>query len=224
MKNQNDLKKMLQSFVSDFINGLVKFNLFTQNSKIVKTGKKMNVRLFNFGIPAYMSMTGLKTCPFAQECVEFCYGLGGCYQFSNVKPAFEKRLAVTLTSNFITLATNEIIRKKIEFLRVHDTGDYYSEEYLQKWFKIARLNPEVNFYSYTNNVEMIKKSKIPENFDFIFSSYGKQKNLIKPNDRQAKIFENELYLKFKGFENCSENDLLSTKWFSENKKVGLIKH
>lgn len=48
-------------------------NLLTQNSKIKKTSKKLEVRLFNFGIPAYKSASGKITCPFAGDCVKFCY-------------------------------------------------------------------------------------------------------------------------------------------------------
>jgi len=54
-------------------------NLLTQNSKIKKTSKKLEVRLFNFGIPAYKSASGKITCPFAGDCVKFCYAKKGAY-------------------------------------------------------------------------------------------------------------------------------------------------
>ena len=55
----------------------------------------------------------------------------------------------------------DIKEKKAEFVRVHDSGDYYSKEYLLKWFEIAKKMPDIKFYSYTNNVNMIKKLKYP---------------------------------------------------------------
>ena len=48
-------------------------NLLTQNSKLKRTSKELGLRVFNFGIPAYKSASGKLTCPFADECVKFCY-------------------------------------------------------------------------------------------------------------------------------------------------------
>lgn len=199
-------------------------NLLTQNRKLKKTSEKSGKRVFNFGIPAYKTQSGKLTCPMASECVKFCYASKGAYIWSNVKPAFERRYEATRQENFPELMTNEIKKKKADFIRVHDSGDYYSKAYLKKWFQIAKENPKVKFYSYTNMVKLIKESKIPENFDFIFSDSGKQKNIIRKEDRHTKIFQSESELKKAGFVNAMENDLKATKWFSNNHKIGLIYH
>ena len=201
-------------------------NLITQNSKLKKTSKHFGARVYNFGIPAYKSITGQVTCPLAGECVKFCYAKKGAYVWSNVYPAFEARLEATKKNNFIDLMVNEIKKKKVDFLRVHDSGDYYSKEYLLKWFKIAELLPDVKFYSYTNNINMIKKLKsIPSNFDFIFSDSGKQSYLInEKTDRHTKIFKSLSELKKAGYKDSSNYDLYATKWFNDSKKVGLIFH
>ena len=201
-------------------------NLITQNSKLKKTSKHFGARVYNFGIPAYKSITGQVTCPLAGECVKFCYAKKGAYVWSNVYPAFEARLEATKKDNFIDLMVNEIKKKKVDFLRVHDSGDYYSKEYLLKWFKIAQLLPDVKFYSYTNNINMIKKLKsIPSNFDFIFSDSGKQSHLInEKTDRHTKIFKSLNALKKAGYKDSSNYDLYATKWFNDSKKVGLIFH
>jgi hypothetical protein len=46
-------------------------NLITQNSKLKRTSKELNVRVFNFGIPAYKTKSGKITCPFADKCIKF---------------------------------------------------------------------------------------------------------------------------------------------------------
>ena len=112
-------------------------NLLTQNSKIKKTSKKLEVRLFNFGIPAYKSASGKITCPFAGDCVKFCYAKKGAYIWSNVKPAFEKRYELTKTDDFVDKMNEEIAKKKPDYVRVHDSGDYYSRAYLDKWLDVA---------------------------------------------------------------------------------------
>ena len=198
-------------------------NLLTQNSKIKKTSKHFNVKLMNFGIPAYKSASGKLTCPMADACVKFCYAKKGAYIWSNVQPAFEARYQLSKTDKFVDAVNDEIRRKKPDYVRVHDSGDYYSKAYLNKWIAVAIHNPSVRFYSYTNMIDMIKKTDLPENYDIIFSDSGKQKNLIdETNDRHTKIFASSGDLNNAGYVDSSDYDLKATKWYSKSKKVGLI--
>lgn len=200
-------------------------NLLTQNSKLKKTSKLTGLRVFNFGIPAYKSATGKLTCPFAAECVKFCYAQKGAYSWSNVKPAFEKRYELTKTDDFVNEMNKEIAKKKPDYVRVHDSGDYYSKAYLDKWIEIAIHNPHVRFYSYTNSVEMLKAADLPDNYDIIFSDSGKQKDKINTNvDRHTRIFTNLAEMTLAGYVNAMETDLNATKWFNNTNKVGLIFH
>ena len=202
-------------------------NLLTQNTKIKETGDKLNKRVFNFSIPAYKSETGKVTCPFADKCIKFCYAQKGNYKrFPSVKNGMEKKYQLTKEPNFVELMNKEIQKKKPDFIRVHDSGDYYSKEYLNKWLTIAKENPKVKFYSYTNSIKFIKElQEIPGNFDFIFSDSGKQVNLIdKAKDRHTKIFDSIESLNKLGYKNASKIDLFATKWFNPTNKVGLIFH
>ena len=200
-------------------------NLLTQNSKLKKTSKELGVRVFNFGIPAYKSASGKLTCPMADGCVKFCYAKKGAYIWSNVQPAFEKRYELTKQDNFVDEMYKEIVKKKPDYVRVHDSGDYYSKKYLDKWIDIALLFPEVKFYSYTNMIQMFLDTDLPSNFDVIFSDSGKQKHLINPlKHRHTKIFAIHSYLKDAGYTDASSVDLYATKWFNKTNKVGLIYH
>lgn len=200
-------------------------NLLTQNSKLKKTSQELGVRVFNFGIPAYKSASGKLTCPMAKDCVKFCYAKKGAYIWSNVKPAFEKRYELSKTDRFVDAMNAEIKRKKPDYVRVHDSGDYYSAAYLKKWITVAIHNPDVKFYSYTNMVDLVHKTDLPDNYDIIFSNAGKQVYMIDyEQDRFTKIFKSEQELGRAGFVNASKIDLFATKWFSKNKKVGLIFH
>jgi hypothetical protein len=201
-------------------------NLLTQNSKLKRTSKELGLRVFNFGIPAYKSASGKLTCPFADECVKFCYAKKGAYIWSNVQPAFEKRYQLTKTDDFIPAMIDEIVNKRPDYIRVHDSGDYYSPAYLEKWLRIARTFPEVKFYSYTNCVNMLKNVDLPDNYDIIFSDSGKQKHMIDQTiDRHTKIFNSQDELMSKGYIDASKIDLYATKWFNkDNINVGLIAH
>jgi hypothetical protein len=200
-------------------------NLLTQNTKLKKTSKALGLRVFNFGIPAYKSATGRVICGMADECIKFCYARKGAYTWSNVKPAFENRYQLSKTDDFIDAMNNEIKRKKPDYVRVHDSGDYYSKAYLQKWIQVAIHNPEVKFYSYTNMVDMILNTSLPDNYDIIFSDSGKQKNLIdERKHRHTKIFTSTSDLLSAGYTDASSVDLMATKWFNKTNKVGLVFH
>ena len=200
-------------------------NLLTQNSKLKKTSKALGLRVFNFGIPAYKSASGKLTCPMADECVKFCYAKKGAYIWSNVQPAFENRYKLSKTNYFIGAMNKEIKRKKPDYVRVHDSGDYYSKAYLQKWIQVAIHNPEVKFYSYTNMVDMILNTWLPDNYDIIFSDSGKQKNLIdERKHRHTKIFTSTSDMLSAGYTDASSVDLMATKWFNKTNKVGLVFH
>ena len=200
-------------------------NLLTQNGKLKKTSKQLGVRVFNFGIPAYKSASGKLTCPMADSCVKFCYAKKGAYIWGNVKPAFEKRYELTKTDEFVEAMNVEIKRKRPDYVRVHDSGDYYSPKYLKKWIEIAIHNPSVKFYSYTNMVDMMLKTSLPDNYDIIFSDSGKQKHLINERKhRHTKIFTTASSLVSSGYVDASNVDLYATKWFSKNHKVGLVFH
>jgi hypothetical protein len=200
-------------------------NLLTQNSKLKKTSKALSLRVFNFGIPAYKSASGKLTCPMADECVKFCYAKKGAYIWGNVKPAFEKRYELSKTDDFISAMNAEIQSKKPDYVRVHDSGDYYSKAYLNKWIEIAIHNPNVRFYSYTNMIDMMLNTSLPDNYDIIFSDSGKQKHLINERKhRHTKIFSSKSDLVSAGYTDASSIDLMATKWFNNTNKVGLIFH
>jgi hypothetical protein len=199
--------------------------LLTQNTKLKKTSKALGLRVFNFGIPAYKSASGKLTCPMADSCVKFCYAKKGAYIWSNVQPAFEKRYQLSKTDDFVNAMNADILKKKPDYVRVHDSGDYYSKAYLNKWIEVAIHNPSVKFYSYTNMVDMMLKTSLPDNYDIIFSDSGKQKNLINERKhRHTKIFSSNSDLISAGYIDSSSIDLMATKWFSKNHRVGLVFH
>ena len=200
-------------------------NLLTQNTKLKKTSKELGLRVFNFGIPAYKSSSGKLTCPMADGCVKFCYAKKGAYIWSNVKPAFEKRYELSKTNDFVQAMNAEIRKKKPDYVRVHDSGDYYSRAYLKKWIDIANSNPNVRFYSYTNMIDMMLKTSLPSNYDIIFSDSGKQKHLIdETKHRHTKIFSSHADLDRASYTDASSIDLMATKWFNDTNKVGLVFH
>jgi len=163
------------------------------NSKLQKTAKEFNVRIFNFSIPAGNDkLSGKITCPFAGSCLKLCYAKRGMYRFGNVERALSKRYQASKEENFVQTITDELAKVKKDkqiYIRIHDSGDFYSPTYFQKWLTIAKNNPFVRFYAYTKSHSFIRGIELPENFDLIFSLGSKNDELIdQEKERHSKIF------------------------------------
>ena len=198
--------------------------LTNNNKKLKKSSIKNDAKIYEFNLPAYKTVSGKTVCPFAEECVKFCYAKKGSYTWKNTVKKYDDNYHLSKKDSFIDIVNGEIKRKrKITHIRVHSSGDYYSPKYLNKWVTIAKNNPEQIYYSYTKSIAMAKSLKNkPKNLKFIYSLGGKQDSLINlKKDRHAKIFNNESELLKAGYINASEDDLNA---LTDNKRIGLIYH
>lgn len=206
-----------------------------KNTKITKSNNEF-YNVFNYGIPAYKAADGTITCKMAGTCGKDggCYAQQGRYLFSNVKNAYEWRYEQSLRYDFADLIGKEI-RVKVKtakrqgkqvVIRVHDSGDFYSMRYTEKWFQIAQLNPEVIFYAYTKMIPLFnllkKQNKIPSNFRIIYSEGGLADKLIKADDFHARVFESKAELDDAGYADASKDDLIAG--LGTNNKIGLVYH
>jgi hypothetical protein len=199
------------------------------NTKLQKTAKEFNVRIFNFSIPAGNDKkSGKITCPFAGSCLKLCYAKRGMYRFGNVERALTKRYEASKEENFVETITNELSKVKKDkqtYVRIHDSGDFYSPAYFAKWLEIARLNPSVRFYAYTKSHSFIRGIELPENFDLIFSLGSTKDELIdQAKERHSKIFYSSEEMQEQGYTDSSYLDIVATKWVTENHKIGLLIH
>lgn len=191
--------------------------ILSRNNKIkAMSGPKT----FNFGIPAFKEASGRITCPMAQKCVKGCYATKGFFRMNNVKDSYQTRYELTKLESFVGLMAIEIKRKKAKRIRIHDSGDFYSLEYLKKWCDIADRFPRTKFYFYTKSVAMVKSHVMPSNMTPIFSYGGKQDSLIDPKkDRHARVFNSESELKAAGYIDASKDD---ARALGRSKRIGLI--
>ena len=199
----------------------------------MKKSSSNGLTVLNWTIPAFQSSTGFKTCPNAGSCAAGCYARSGTYRFSNVVAAHEAKLVLSQGETFVLDMLNEIDswllkrNTKTIKIRIHDAGDFYSLEYLEKWCKIMSHydnNPKVSFYAYTKQVKMIKSyGKLPSNFTVIFSLGGKQDSMINQDtDRHSKVFESVKELKAAGYIDSTQDDMIAAT--HKNPKIVLVYH
>ena len=206
--------------------------LLTSNSELRADG------ILNWSLPAFAvkltNGTNFNVCPNAGACASFCYARNGTYNFSNVKGRHIQNLEYTLEApqEWFNQMLDEVQRPKMagKFIRVHDSGDFYSEEYLNLWLQIAREAPQVTFYCYTKEVSMFKRvvePNCPPNFKYLYSMGGKEDHLIdKDKDRHAEVFPDDAAILDAGYSNQDASDLLAITLPSN--KIGIpannIKH
>lgn len=204
--------------------------LGTGNTKLKNTAKHFGIKIFNFSIPAGNDkLTGKITCPFAGSCLSLCYAKKGMYRFGNVERALSKRYEASKQADFVERISNELSKVKKDkqiYVRIHDSGDFYSPSYFQKWLEIARLNPSIRFYAYTKSHSFIRGNfELPENMDLIFSLGSTKDELINQDtERHSKIFQTEKEMQEAGYTDSSYLDIVATKWVTENNKIGLLIH
>jgi hypothetical protein len=98
-------------------------------------------------------------------------------------------------------------------VRVHDSGDFFSEDYLYGWIEIAWRFPDVLFYAYTKEVSMLKeamgKELWPANFLICFSMGGREDHLLDLEvDRHADVFPDLDAIEVAGYRSQDLSDLL----------------
>lgn len=173
----------------------------------------------NFSLPA-----GL-TCPGAGACNRgFCYAQIGNYVRTNVIRRQVENFLASKRHYFVDIMLDRIFRiKGLEYVRIHDAGDFYSDDYISKWCEIIKEAPRVKFYAYTKSYthfDLVSLWSL-ENMNLIQSIGSKNDSLIDYSKPHARIFTSLEALNEAGYVDCSTYDLPAAQGVS---KVGLVIH
>lgn len=148
---------------------------------ISNTVSKLGENIPCFNLPA------LTTCPGKTElCSKYCYAKHGNYGFSNVKNKLQYNFKMSKKRNFMDTVKAEIhlmAIKGIKYFRLHSSGDFYSQRYLNVWKEIAVCFPKIKFLAYTRSY-MLDFSNLPKNFSVFYST---DKSTKKYNGKLNKI-------------------------------------
>lgn len=126
-----------------------------------------NVAFLVWNLPAMI------TCPYATEhCKKYCYARKAERQYKNVLPCRERNLEFSRCDEFAGEMTDYIFIESIKawkkgkklYVRIHESGDFYSREYAEKWIAIARELPSVTFLAYSKSIPFFDGLTLPENF------------------------------------------------------------
>lgn len=169
-------------------------NTFTKLKFQAGGNAKLGRETYTFALPAG------STCPGALDCLAWVdpdtrrikdgrHQIFRCFAASQ-EVAFPTVFAARL-HNWVELrkaATREAMTQLIldslpesaVKVRVHDSGDFFSQAYFDAWMAAAEARPQTIFYAYTKSISFwIKRLlEIPENFRLNASLGGKQDHLV----------------------------------------------
>jgi len=127
--------------------------------------KKLAKKVAIFNLPAII------TCPGRTDlCNRICYANKPYVLYSkNVQFSRQNNLWVSLQKDFAGRITAFIRRKGVKLVRIHESGDFYSQKYLNKWIIIALCNPGTLFLAYTRS-RYLNFTHAPDNLLLRFST------------------------------------------------------
>lgn len=174
------IKELLKKFKSCKAreNSDLYINLSDGNKKLTPD-EKISFLIWN--IPAVI------TCPFATElCKKFCYAKKSEIAYPDVLPARTRNFEISKSNDFVLRMIYTICveidrpknkHKKIVF-RIHESGDFYNQEYVNKWLQIINYFKNDNrivFVAYTKSVKYFDGVEIPKNFKLLASVWDDTK-------------------------------------------------
>jgi hypothetical protein len=123
-----------------------------------------------------------KDCLISCLPTEICFGCNkqcaGCYakkaeiRFPNALQSRRRKLAQTKSDNFVADAVAEIRKSNKKYVRIHESGDFYDQAYIEKYVDIVKALPDVKFYAYTKKDKKLNFSALLklDNFNLIVSN------------------------------------------------------
>lgn len=143
--------------------------------------------VYEFNLPAGWS------CPYAKECVVKVDRETG--KFDNQSHAFRCYAASaerfpscrkSRWSNFDFVSNGGVVEvpTKAKAVRIHSSGDFFSQKYFDMWLDVCASNPDVEFWAFTKSVRywVNRINEIPPNLVLTASRGGKDDYLIDKYD------------------------------------------
>jgi hypothetical protein len=196
------------------------------NGKYINPNRlgKGNSKLKNiliFDLPA------VKSCLNCSDCKKTCYAM----KAQRIYPI----VLNFRNENFLMAKTDlnglgELIRKQLEkskekVVRIHSSGDFFSQEYIDFWYNIIKDYTGIKFYAYTKVEKLFDFSKIEslENFNLILSTIDGKLNY------GSVKYVNEMKVKYNSFICPATNGFnikcgLNCNYCVSNKNVVFVEH
>lgn len=126
----------------------------TRKVKVPNTNTSVLTVTSKMPSPSY-SLPAHKACPNANGSIcENCYAGKGCYQYRAVVEAQNTRFDWTRKcmqspegiEEFVSVMVAAISYVGVSYFRGHDSGDFFSVQYVKAWTRICAALPDIKFW------------------------------------------------------------------------------
>lgn len=167
-------------------------NQYKGDTYITYGNAKMSIPLF--------SITPRATCPGRTKlCSKYCYGMKAYRMFEQTRDKRHRCTELTMTDGFVDIITGELKNSLIPYVRIHESGDFYDQVYLDKWIEIAKRLPDRKFLAFTKSFHL-DFSQVPENMVIYLSLWvdTDMNSIPESLKKYRKAYVNMTYKKYKG--------------------------
>lgn len=114
--------------------------------KLIQKGNSKLHNMYMFNLPATHAICN-RICPG-------CYAAREQTRFPAILTARESRYTASIAPTFASTIISEInsLRTKPLYFRIHASGEFYSQAYIDSWHTIASAFPSITFYAYTKRL------------------------------------------------------------------------
>lgn len=141
--------------------------------------EKQRFSLGNRKLPsttAIFNLPEIETCPGRTAlCEKICYAVKASKMYKNVAPHRLSNYA--WVNNYLDTPTGwmllgdelaariQKLPAKVNTVRIHEAGDFFTEDYVTAWLDAASQCPDIQFYAYTRSYEIVNRAVIDWDID-----------------------------------------------------------
>jgi len=141
----------------------IKYNgMFINEKRLTIGNNKLSKNMFIFDLPA------VKSCLNSKDCASSCYALKAekQYKYSALFRATNFDMVKNNIELLRSLLIDQLKKSNKKIVRIHSSGDFYNQEYIDMWHDVISMFPNIKFYTYTKVENILNFSEILENSNF----------------------------------------------------------
>ena len=167
--------EFLSEYSIDNFDVIKAYSYFSKYTALKRGNKKLGKNILNFNLPP------IKSCMNAESCKADCYAVKSYRMYPTVRN-YQDIMQFFALNDIPTLEnkiTHELSNPKKWFqdtVRIHSSGDFITQNYLNMWFQIAEKFPHIKFYAYTKVNNILNFSATPKNLNIINSFVNNKLN------------------------------------------------
>lgn len=122
---------------------------------------------------ANLSLAPLLTCAKGLPCRKDCYAVKTCKLYATAATAWMRNtlMAAEDRTQFFCAVEQFLEAKTPKRFRLHVSGDFMDQDYLDQWIQTIARHPAVEFLAFTKRLDLVFPSTLPGNLVLVASMW-----------------------------------------------------